>query len=128
MAKAINRIFAGAVHHGAPGGSRGWERRISDHVAYALLIYTGLQIFVVINAIKGDGGSILPYFGLIVLVGVVIPACRRIEKRWQLLSRSELSDHSLALRYARDRLMIWLCAIGLPFALVALFKGIAALF
>lgn len=105
-----------------------WERRISNHVAYALLAYTGLQIFVVMGAIKGEGMSILPYLGLVALVGIVIPMCRRVEKRWQVLGRSELSESSLAQIYRSDRLGIWMFAIGFPFAFVLLVKGLAALF
>lgn len=104
-----------------------WERRISNHVAYALLAYTGLQIFVVMGAINDDGMSILPYLGLIALVGIVIPICRRMEKRWQALGRSELSESSLMRIYRGDRLGIWLFAIGFPFAFVLLVKAIGAL-
>lgn len=104
-----------------------WERRISNHVAYALLAYTGLQIFVVMGAINDDGMSILPYLGLIALVGIVIPICRRMEKRWQALGRSELPESSLMRIYRGDRLGIWLFAIGFPFAFVLLVKAIGAL-
>ncbi|WAC22810.1 hypothetical protein [Blastomonas sp. SL216] len=104
-----------------------WERRISNHVAYALLVYTGLQIFVVMEAIRGEGASILPYLGLIALVGIVIPLCRRVERRWQGLARSGASEETLAARFRGDRLGIWLFAIGFPFGFVALVKGIAAL-
>ena len=45
-----------------------WNKRMSDHIAAALLIYTGLHILVTMQAIKGEGGSILPYFGLVLLV------------------------------------------------------------
>ncbi len=105
-----------------------WEKRISNHVAYALLAYTGLQIFVVMGAIKGEGMSILPYLGLIALVGIVIPLCRRVEKRWQRLTRSGASEAELTAAYSSDRLGIWLFAIGFPFAFVLLVKGLAALF
>ncbi len=105
-----------------------WEKRVSNHVAYALLAYTGLQIFVVMGAIKGEGMSILPYLGLIVLVGLVIPLCRRVEKRWQRMARSNASEATLAAAYSSDRLGIWLFAIGFPFAFVLLVKGLAALF
>lgn len=104
-----------------------WEKRISNHVAYALLAYTGLQIFVVMGAIKGEGMSILPYLGLIVLVGIVIPICRRVEKRWQVLGRSERSEADLTQIYRSDRLGIWLFAIGFPFAFVLVVEGLAAL-
>lgn len=105
-----------------------WDRRISNHVAYALLAYTGLQIFVVMGAIKGEGMSILPYLGLVALVGIVIPMCRRVEKRWQALSRGDLPEARLMQLYRGDRLGIWLFAIGFPFAFVAIVKGLSALF
>ena len=39
--------------HGADRVPRGdWRKAMSDNVAYALLIYTGLQIFLTMNAIK----------------------------------------------------------------------------
>ncbi|ESZ88242.1 MAG: hypothetical protein Q27BB25_04195 [Blastomonas sp. CACIA14H2] len=104
-----------------------WEKRISNHVAYALLMYTGLQIFVVMQAIRGEGASILPYMGLVALVGIVIPLCRRVEKRWQRLVRSGTSEAELGRAYRGDRLGIWLFAIGFPFGFVALFKGLQTL-
>ena len=44
---------------------------MSDHIAYALLAYTGLQIFVTMGALNAKSGSLLPYFALVVLVAVV---------------------------------------------------------
>ncbi|MDM7955804.1 hypothetical protein [Blastomonas sp.] len=105
-----------------------WDRRISNHVAYALLAYTGLQIFVVMGAVKGEDMSILPYLGLVALVAIVIPMCRRVEKRWQTLSRGDLPEARLMALYRGDRLGIWLFAIGFPFAFVAVVKGLSALF
>jgi hypothetical protein len=104
-----------------------WRRKMSDNVAYGLLVYTGLQIFVTMSALKVGQGSILPYFALIVLVAAIIPGCRMFEKRWESLSDSEASNPELADRYKRDRLLVWLFALGLPFALTGLFKGIEAL-
>ena len=105
-----------------------WRKRMSDHIAYALLVYTGLQIFVTMHALKAGGGSLLPYLALIILVGAIIPACRGFERRWNRLSPEQAADPSLAGRYRHDRAMLWLLAIGLPFALTALFKGLALLF
>lgn len=102
-----------------------WRRRMSDHIAYALLTYTGLQIFVTIGALKARGASLFPYLALIVLVGAIIPACRRFERRWTSLTASQATNPDLERRFRRDRLVLWLCAIGLPFALTALFKGLA---
>ncbi len=132
MTNAIERRFEAARYNSTLVKSATpetvWDRRISNHVAYALLAYTGLQIFVVMGAIKGEGMSILPYLGLVVLVGLVIPLCRRVEKRWQTLSRSDASEATLTAAFRSDRLGIWLFAIGFPFAFVALVKGLAALF
>ena len=104
-----------------------WRRRMSDNIAYALLAYTGLQIFVTMGALRSDGASLLPYLALVVLVVAIIPACRRFERRWNRLSDDQDADPALASFYRRDRLALWLMAIGLPFALTALFKGLAIL-
>jgi len=125
MAKSWVEMRQAALTH---GHQVNWEKRISDHVAYALLAYTGLQIFVVMHAIKGNDSSILPYFGLVLLVALIIPACQRFERRWRMLANSELSDSSLNTMFKRDRIAIWLLAVGLPFAFVAVFKGAGMLF
>lgn len=104
-----------------------WRRRMSDNIAYALLVYTGLQIFVTMGALKSAGGSLLPYLALIVLVAAIIPACRRFERRWNRLTDEQAQDPALARYFRRDCLTLWLIAIGLPFGLTALFKGIALL-
>src|SRR5690606_39421791 len=72
-----------------------WRKKISDHVAYGLLAYTGLQIFVTMSALKGETGSILPYFSLVLLVAAIIPACRAIERRWTRLDDIEALDPAL---------------------------------
>jgi len=105
-----------------------WRRRMSDHIAYALLVYTALQIFVTIGALKAHGGSLLPYLALIILVVAIIPACRLFEARWNRLTEEEAHDPALAPDYARDRLALWLLAIGLPFALTAVLKGLSIYF
>lgn len=105
-----------------------WRRRMSDNIAYALLVYTALQIFVTMGALKSSEGSLLPYLALVVLVGAIIPACRRFERRWNRLSDEQASDPALASFFRRDRLALWLLAIGLPFTLTAMFKGLALAF
>ena len=105
-----------------------WRRRMSDHIAYALLVYTALQIFVTVGALKTNSGSLLPYLALIILVGAIIPACRSFEGRWNRLSEAQAHDPARASAFKRDRLALWLLAIGLPFALTALLKGMAVAF
>lgn len=114
----------------AESGARAldWRKRMSDNIAYALLVYTALQIFVTMNALHAEGSSLLPYLALVVLVGAIIPACRRFERRWNRLDDVQAADPSLASFFRRDRLMLWLLAIGLPFLITGMFKGLALLF
>ncbi len=105
-----------------------WRRKMSDNIAYALLVYTALQIFVTMGALKGEGGSLLPYLALVILVIAIIPSCRRFEKRWNRLSDEQAHDPALRAQFRRDQLWLWLLAIGLPFLLTGLFKGLAYLF
>ena len=102
-----------------------WRKRMSDNIAYALLVYTALQIFVTMGALEGKGGSLLPYFALVILVAAIVPACRRFEKRWNRLDDTQAVDPAFAAFYRRDRMWLWLMAIGLPFAVTGLFKALA---
>ncbi len=133
MAKALWTGDAGRAHAPEQSASAGaapvdWHRRMSDNVAYALLAYTGLQIFVTLQVLKTGQGSVLPYFALVILVAAIIPGCHMLERRWDGLSAAEAGDPATARRFRRDRLVLWLCAIGLPLALTAAFKGLATLF
>jgi len=125
MDEALREQAAAAQKRAA--GKLDWRRKMSDHVAYGLLVYTGLQIFVTMSALKVGAGSILPYFALIVLVVGIIPGCRMFEKRWEGLSDSEAANPEFADRFKRDRLLVWLFALGLPFAVTGIFKGVEAL-
>ena len=103
-----------------------WRRKMSDNVAYALLVYTGLQIWVTMGQLNNGSGSILPYFALIMLVAAIIPGCRMFEKRWDRLSDSEAANPELRDRFRRDVIVLWLAAVGLPFALTGAFLAIRA--
>lgn len=105
-----------------------WRRKMSDNIAYALLTYTGLQIFVTIGALKSKGTSLFPYLALIILVAAIIPACRRFERRWNILTAGRAADPALAPLFRRDRIILWAFAIGLPIALTGLFKGLTIAF
>jgi hypothetical protein len=111
----------------AETGARDWRKAMSDHVAYALLVYTGLQIFVTVKAISADGMSILPYLALVVLVAGIIPACRWFERRWTDLSDEEIADPATATAFRRDILLLWVVAIGLPFVFTGCFMALASL-
>ena len=110
MDKALREM---AIERGR--ARRDWRKRMSDHVAYALLVYTALQIFVTMSAIKTGIGSAMPYFALIVLVAAIIPACRFMERKWEGLGDGQATDPELAGVFRRDIMLLWACAIGLPF-------------
>jgi hypothetical protein len=108
--------------------TRDWRKAMSDHVAYGLLVYTGLQIFVTVKALAEGSSTALPYLALIVLVAGIIPVCRWFEKRWADLSDAEAIDPAFAAAFRRDALTLWALAIGLPFALTLIFKMLLRVF
>lgn len=135
MNSSSNRsvVSHSALPHGAAPDRResapiDWRRKMSDHIAYALLVYTALQIFVTVGALKAGGGSLLPYLALVILVIAIIPACRRFESRWNRLSDEQARDPAMVSYYKRDRFALWALAIGLPFALTGLCKALAFIF
>jgi len=103
---------------------RDWRKAMSDHVAYSLLAYTGLQIFVTVKALSEGTSGLLPYLALIVLVAGIIPALRWFERRWIGLDDAQAADEAYAQAFRRDTIGLWLLAIGLPFALTLLFKAL----
>jgi hypothetical protein len=105
-----------------------WKRRMSDHVAYALLVYTGLQIFVTMGALRSEHGSILPYFGLVLLVVAIIPGCRLFERRWERLGATDAPREELSPLFTRDVAALWIAAIGLPFLVTGIIKLMLQLF
>lgn len=113
---------------GAGGGQVDWRKRMSNHVACALLVYTALQIAMTMNAMAGDTPSLLPYLSLVVLVAAIIPACRYFEGRWNRLDDEAARNPAFAMRFRRDRLALWLLAIGLPFGLTGLFRLLSIFF
>jgi len=124
MAKAAH-----SHHVSARVPRRDWRKGMSDNVAYALLVYTGLQIFLTMHAIKDIAhGSLLPYLSLIVLVAAIIPACRRFEKRWELIGEEHAHDPAMRPFFRRDVLFLWGLAIGLPFVLTAFFTALDRIF
>ena len=103
---------------------RDWRKSMSDHVAWALLVYTGLQIFMTVKALGEGSATILPYVALVVLVAAIIPACRWFEKRWTHLNDAEAADEAYAADFRRDTIMLWTLAIALPVVLTFIFKAI----
>jgi hypothetical protein len=90
----------------------GHAKRMSTHIAYALVVYTLLLIFEVSPQMESKGMSIMPYFLLVVLVGLAIIPCRNLERRWQRLDGD--SDDSHDSDFRRDVTLLWVCAVGFP--------------
>lgn len=109
-------------------GRRDWRKAMSDHVAYGLLVYTALQIFVTVHALSEGTSGLLPYMALIVLVIGIIPVCRWFEKRWSVLDDAQAADPAYAPLFRRDLMALWALAIGLPFALTLMFKAALRVF
>jgi hypothetical protein len=129
MREAIDRSPAIVPDVAVPDGAGrklDWRRRMSDNIAYALLVYTALQIFVTVHALKDGSTSLLPYLALVVLVAAIIPACRAFEGRWMGISDAAASDPAYRGAYRRDQAVLWLIAIGLPFVLTGIFRAIAS--
>ncbi len=119
MAKVMPKSYSAETEQAKP---LDWRKKMSDNVAWALLVYTAMQIFVTVKAIKGEGASILPYLALVVLVAGIIPACRAFEKRWEYLDNTQAADLSYKSAFNRDRAVLWILAIFLPLALTGLYK------
>ena len=126
MGKAIDDAAAAAADAHETGHRRDLRKAMSDNVAYALIIYTALQIFMTVHAMKQGVSSILPYLALVVLVAGIIPACRWFEKRWKDLPDSEAHDPALSGAFKREAIAVWAVAIGLPLAMTMIFKTIFA--
>lgn len=136
--KNISRIANSHDHSSAGRGAYAgrhqdsacdYGKKMSDHVAYALLVYTSLQIFVTVKALAQGFSSILPYLALVILVAAIIPACRWFEKRWAGVdgnSGDAGSDDAVAAAFKRDTIGLWMLAIGLPFILTMIAKTVFA--
>lgn len=119
------KALDGVSHHQTGAKPVDWRKAMSDNVAIALIVYTALNIFLTVDAIKETGLRSLAMLCLVILVAGIIPACRKFEKRWRDISEEEAHDRALAGAYRRDQVLLWLLALGLPFALTIGFKTLA---
>ncbi|MXO91180.1 hypothetical protein [Pontixanthobacter aquaemixtae] len=101
------------------------RKSMSNQVAYALLVYTAINIFATVGAMHDVGLQTGALLGLCVLVAAIIPALRKFERRWTRLSDDEAADEARIPAYRRDLMFLWVLAIGLPVALTFVFKAIA---
>ncbi|WP_010409825.1 hypothetical protein [Citromicrobium sp. JLT1363] len=101
-----------------------WAARISDNIAWSLLVTTALIIFITMPKMKYAFDGITVYFLLVVMVGAFIPVLRFFEHRWDSRSGHDPHDPSLRGAFRRDQVGLWLMTIGVPLLLAAGF-GIA---
>jgi hypothetical protein len=100
---------------------KSYSKRMSDHVAFALVVYTLMLIFLVTPTIESGGTSIFPYFVLVLFVGAVIPLCRNMERRWQALDAATYNGDGLQTQFTADRFKLWIAALAIPAILAVLF-------
>ncbi|QGP79776.1 hypothetical protein [Sphingobium sp. CAP-1] len=86
---------------------KSFAKRISTHLAAALVTFCLLQIAIVAKS----GGSLVLHLGIIIAIGGYAVAARGLERRWQLLERGGLSDSGLALRFRRDVAQLWAASL-----------------
>lgn len=101
---------------GAGRTATNWHRRMSNNLAAALVAFAGIQIAVISTVVATGATTLLYHIGIAVLIAAVIPAARNMERRWEGLSRSELSHHGLTTRFRRDQVKLWTATLLLPMA------------
>ena len=100
--------------------TRYWHRKMSNNLAWALVLFTGLQIAVISGVVATGASTILYHLGIAVLIAAVVPAARNMERRWESLSQSDLSGLRLAALFRVDQLKLWGTALFLPLAWIPL--------
>jgi hypothetical protein len=85
-----------------------YAKRISSHLAAALVTFALLQIFIIAKM----GGSLVLHLGIIVAIGGFAMAARGLEHRWGLLDQGGLPTVGLALRFRRDLIQLWSASIA----------------
>ena len=129
MAKGLARPGArpDSAASRVPAPAVDWRQRMSDNIAYALLVYTALQIIMTMTALQASGTGLLPYLALVVLVVGIIPACRSFEARWSGLSDEAATSPDQAARFHHDQRLLWVLTVSLPFAITGVFMLLCAL-
>jgi len=113
---------------GPVAGTVDWRKKMSDNVAYGLLVYTGLQIFVTMHEIQGSSASIMPLFVLVVLVAAIIPMFRQFERRWEHLTDEQAHSMAYKAAFRRDQIRVWALAAILPIIITAGFRALSMVF
>jgi hypothetical protein len=102
--------MASMFHERTAGTGANYAKRISGHLATALVVFAILQIFVVAKM----GGSLVLHLGIVVAIGGFALAARSLEHRWAALERSNLPESGLATRFRVDLLQLWGASLLAP--------------
>lgn len=98
----------------SPGNSSAyWHRKMSNNLAAALVLFAGLQIFVISAVVANGATSLLYHLGIALLIAAIVPAARNMERRWEILPEG-LSGDGRAERFRRDQVKLWSVALFLP--------------
>ena len=108
---------------GMTGRETNYCRRISNHMAFGLVTFAMLQIFIVAS----NGGGLLANLGIILVIAIFIPGAHSMERRWERLARGGLPSAGLTTRYRKDVLKIWTVDLIVPFLWIPLLNGFAFL-
>lgn len=100
---------------GKPASEHRLCKKLTSHIAYALILYTIVLIGLISGLHIGEG-SILPYLGLVVAVFAIIPVFRGMQKRWEKLTNAGLPEAGLEARIRMDLMKLWLIALIIPCA------------
>lgn len=87
-----------------------YARKMSSHVAAALVTFAILQIAVVAKM----GGSLLMHFGIFLAIGGFSIAARALEQRWADFVQTDQADRLKPQFYA-DLLPLWAASLVAPF-------------
>ncbi|AUW59813.1 hypothetical protein C1T17_18745 [Sphingobium sp. SCG-1] len=88
-----------------------YARKMSSHVAAALVLFAVLQIAVVAKT----GGSLLMHFGIFLAIGGFSIAARGLERRWSYLGRQNIGADRLKAQFQADLLPLWSASLVAPF-------------
>ena len=86
---------------------KSFAKRISSHLAAALVVFCLLQIGIVAKM----GGSLVLHLGIIIAIAGFAVAARGLEHRWQMLEQGGLSQGGLTLRFRRDVVQLWAASL-----------------
>lgn len=89
-----------------------WHRKMNNNLAAALVLFTALQIFVISAVVATGAPTLLYHMGIALLIAVVVPAARNMERRWAAFP--EASGPNGAERFRRDQLKLWSATLFLP--------------